>query len=106
MNAEYRTILKCKPHLTALLAHELPSIADKLVAGGLVSIQVCKKMKTLGVDNETKASELMDNVSSQIQLNPAKFKEFVDIVRSDPSREGLVDLLQNTLKGLHQRRLG
>ena len=83
MNAEFRTILKCKPKL---LSHELLSIADELVADELVSFQVCEKIKTAPIDNEAKASELMDNVAEQVRLDPAKFKEFADILRTSANQ--------------------
>lgn len=101
MSAEHRTLLKLKPQLTALLAHELPSIADELAASGLISQSVCKKMKTTGIDEQTKASQLMDNVITQIELNPDKFKEFIEVLSHDLSRDVMVDQLEHTLKGVH-----
>ena len=99
MSAEYRTILKCKRDLTTLLSHDLPSIADELVADGLISPSAGKRINTLGPDNESKASDLMDNVADQIQLMPERFEEFLTILRSAPHHKGLVALLEKTLKG-------
>ena len=100
MSAEYRTILKCKGDLTTLLSHDLPSIANDLVADGFISPSAGKRTNTLGPDNESKASDLMDIVADQIQLMPEKFEDFVAILRSAPHHKGLVELLEKTLKGL------
>ena len=99
MSAEYRTILKCKRELSTLLSHDLPSIANDLVADGFISPSAGKRTNTLGRDNESKASDLMDIVADQIELTPEKFEDFVTILRNAPHLKSLVALLEKTLKG-------
>lgn len=98
-SAEYRAILKCKSLLVKQLAHDLPAIVNELVSEGLISVPASKKMKTMGIGDDSKANDLMDQVVDRIYTNPGRFYEFVEILKHDRSREDLVSLLQRTLQG-------
>lgn len=99
-NPEYKTIKQCKPQLAKRLALDLPVISDELFSRDFIPSQVCKKMKMTGGEDYKAASEMLDNISHQIELDPTKFDTFIGILRSERSREGLVEFLESTLKDI------
>lgn len=98
---EYRAIKKCKPDLVKTLSLNLTAISDELCAEDLIPTPVCKEMQTLGVTDERKASQLVENVLHQVNLNPARFNDFIDILKKDRSRSSMVEILESTLKGAY-----
>ena len=92
---EYATIRKCLSQLKSELSLDL-SIADDLLADDFISEPASKKMRLIGVDDHTKAGELIDNILHQIKMKQERYHEFITILRKEPSRESMVELLEKT----------
>ena len=99
-NPEHMAIQKCTPLLVKTLALNLITISDELYAKSFVSSSVHKEMRTPGMTDENKASQLVDNVLCQVKTKPMKFNEFIDILNNEPSHSGIVEILEVTLKGI------
>ena len=94
---EYATILKCRPQLKELLAFD-SSVADDLLTEGFIPAPASKKMK-ISESDCIQTGELVDSILHRIKMKQERYHEFITILRKDPSRESMVELLEKTYSG-------
>ena len=95
---EYRTLLACKSDLLRAVKLSLPSLLDDLVEEELIP-------PDLGEDQApypcpaSRARHLVDFILNLVQLSPARYDSFVEVLRSKHRcgvGKDIVEILQTT----------
>ena len=94
----YQTLLRCIPKLVTALSGSPHSIADQLLAGGLISSEVYGCLLVPSLSPEDKARRMVIAVTSTVQLNSRKYMKFAEILQNDTSllSTGIVGTLHDT----------
>ena len=92
---EYKTLLACKPKLLLAVKLALPALLDDLVAEELITPDLGEVQ---GLDSSTRARQLVDHIIKLVQLSPAPYERFVEILRSKYGCTGkeIAEILQTT----------
>ncbi len=80
-NIEYLALLKCKVELTREISADPLFVATALVAKGLIPESSLNFVQLQTVQNYEKASELVGQVTNKIRTYPAKFSDFLEVLR-------------------------
>ena len=81
----YQTLLRCTPQLVTVLSGSPNSIADQLLASGLISSEVYRCLLTPSLSADDKARRMVVGVTSTVQLNCRKYIKFAQILQNDIS---------------------
>ena len=81
-NIEYLALLKCRVELSSEISADPLSVSNALVAKGLIPESVHSSVLQQTKNNEVKASELVHQVTNKIRTYPARFDEFLEVLRS------------------------
>ncbi len=102
-NIEYLALLKCKEELTSEISADPLSVAAALVDKGLVPESVYKSVESQTEDDEMKATELLiSKVTNKIRTYPARFAEFLEVLRSSKWLEDVLKRLNAAYDELKQ----
>ncbi len=82
MNIEYDALLKYKVELTSEISADPLSVSTALVAKGFIPETVHSSVLLQTKEKEVKANELVSQVTNKIRTYPARFDEFLDVLRS------------------------
>ncbi len=80
-NIEYRALLKCKVELTSEISADPLSVSSALVAKGLIPEPVHTSLLLPTKENNVKANELVSQVTNKIKTYPARFSDFLEVLR-------------------------
>ena len=73
--------------------------AQKLLEKGFISSQVQRRALILGFSDYEKVAELLDAVRSQVELNPDKYYELLEILHGEPALENSISRLESAMAG-------
>ena len=94
---EYKAIQRCFNELVKTIALNINNISDQLFSNEFITEPVSKRMRgVIGIDSEVKAGELVDNILHQIRLNKKKYYEFLEILCTEMSQDGMIERLEST----------
>ncbi len=99
-NIEYLALLKCKVELTSEISADPLSVSSALVAKGLIPESVHSSVLQQTKENEVKSSELVSKVTNKIRTYPARFAEFLEVLRSHNWLEDVLKSLTTAYKEL------
>ena len=106
-SAEYRAIRECFADLTGAAISGILNtgwLAVKLYSKNLIGDELLTEAQKQVVEERVKAVNLLSAVRDQIATSPAtKFKEFLDVLRNEPSLERLATRLENTQHELSEQ---
>ena len=99
---EYQTLVRCTPKLVTALSGSPLSIADQLLAKGIISPEFHKSLLVPSVTPDKVAREMVVRVSDAVQLNSSKYTEFKQILQNDISLRstGIVETLHGTYSAI------
>ncbi len=92
-NIEHLALLKCKDELTSEISADPLSVAAALVAKGLIPESLHRSVESQGEDDETKASDLVSKVVKKIRTYPARFSDFLEVLRGSNWLEDVLKTL-------------
>ena len=94
----YQTLLRCTPKLVTALSGSPHSVADKLLAGGLITPEVHESLFVPSLSAKDKARKMVIGVTGTVQLNSRKYVELAQILQNDTSllSTGIVGTLHDT----------
>ncbi len=92
-NVEYLALLKCKVELTSEISAHPLSVATALVAKGLIPESLHRSVESQTEDDEMKASELVSKVMNKIRTYPARFSDFLEVLRGSNWLEDVLKTL-------------
>lgn len=102
--AEHQTLVRCTPKLVTALSGSPLSIADQLLAKGIISREIYQSLLVPSLTPDKVAREMVVRVSSAVQLNSSKYtdSEFVQILQNDISllSTGIVRTLHDTYSAI------
>lgn len=94
---EYRAIRKCSHKLVETISLNIDSISQQLFSDAFISEPASKRVRAVtGIDSENKAGDLVTHILYQISLNKERYYEFIKILRTDMSQDGMIELLEST----------
>ena len=106
-SVEYRAIRECFADLTGAAISEILNtgwLAVQLYSKNLIGDELLTEAQKQVVEERVKAVNLLSAVRDQIVTSPAtKFKEFLDVLRNEPSLEHLARRLENTQHELSEQ---
>ena len=97
-NAAYTTLIECGPTLTREISTMVSDIARELLARKFIPQAVMGEINTEGIDDNKKASKLVDAVTKKIQSFPNKFEMLIEVLRTNDYLSDTVDLLLTEYK--------
>lgn len=90
---------KCSAHLIkAIQDQDLLVLAWELFSVGITSKPVLEGLSTLGLSPVEKKTRLLSAVGDQIDVDLAKFHNFLQVLREQPPLKDVVDKLEITYK--------
>ena len=100
--AEHQTLVRCTPKLVTALSGSPLSIADQLLAKGIISREIYQSLLVPSLTSDNVAREMVVRVSSAVQLNSNKYTEFIQILQKDISllSTGIVGTLHDTYSAI------
>ena len=106
-SVEYRAIRECFADLTGAAISRILNtgwLAVQLYSKNLIGDELLTEAQKQVVEERVKAVNLLSAVRDQIVTSPAtKFKEFLDVLRNEPSLEHLATRLENTQHELSEQ---
>ena len=99
---EHQTLVRCTPKFVTALSGSPLSIADQLLAKGIISREIYQSLLVPSLTPDKVAREMVVRVSSAVQLNSSKYTEFVQILQNDISllSTGIVGTLHDTYSAI------
>ena len=97
-SAEYRAFQKCFADLAGASGILIPAwLADQLFSKKLIGPDLRREAQKQTIEERVKIEKLLSAVEGQITASPAtKFREFLDVLQSEPSLQSLAIILENT----------
>ena len=90
---------KCSADLIkAIQDQDLLVLAWELFSAGIASKPVLESLSALGVSPVEKKTRLLNAVGNKIDVDPAKFHNFLQVLREQPPLKDVVDKLEITYK--------
>ncbi len=89
-NIEYRALLECKVELTSEISL---FVATALVAKGLIPESMHTSLLPATKENNVKANELVSQVTNKIKTYPARFSDFLDVLKSSSWLKDVLETL-------------
>ncbi len=80
-NIEYLALLKCKVELTSEISADPLSVSTALVAKEFIHVAVHSSVLLQTKEKEVMANELVSQVTNKIRTYPARFDEFLEVLR-------------------------
>ncbi len=79
---KHLALLKCKVELTSEISADPLSVSTALVAKGFIPEAVHSSVLQQTKEKEVMANELVSQVTNKIRTYPARFDEFLEVLRS------------------------
>ncbi len=92
-NIEYRALLKCKVELTSEISADPLFVATALVAKGLIPESMHTSLLSAAKENNVKANELFSQVTNKMKTYPARFSDFLEVLKSSSWLKDVLETL-------------
>ncbi len=92
-NIEYLALLKCKVELTSEISAHPLSVSTALVAKRLIPEPVHGSILITTKEDSVKSSELVSQVTNKIRTYPARFSDFLEVLRGSNWLEDVLKTL-------------
>ena len=84
-------IQKHYKQLVSTVSSCLQTVSNELFSKNLISEEVLGQILTDHDSAQTKASKMLLHIKGRIKCNPARFMEFIDILKEEPSCDDMVE---------------
>ena len=91
---EFATLRTCMLELTSEISADPLSVAERLLAKGLIPESLYNSVQNQTKENKLKASELVDRVTQNIKIFPENFNAFMDVLTDCNWLQWLTKLLR------------
>ena len=98
---ELQTLLECNKELTNAFSSDLINVSGTLLARGFIAGQTDSEMRIMFHTNDFRASQLAEAIRKKIELDPNKFKEFLEVLREMGSTQYVAEILSSKYSQLN-----
>ena len=92
---EYKTMIGCTSDLSNAVKPELLHLSNELLTGGFISSENHEGFNNESRDRSLRASQLVAQVRTKVQLNPSNFHKFVRILLTRPAvNRSILEILE------------
>ena len=96
---EYLTVIGCTSDLSNAVKTELVYLSNELLTEGFISGENHEKLNNENHDISLRASQLVSQVRTKVQLNPSNFHKFVRILLTRPAvNRSILEILEHKYK--------
>ena len=93
---EVKSILIRTPDLMTALSNEPLGVAGILLSKGFISGEIMSKLLVVSYTAKEKATILIEAVRNRIDISPAKFTEFLEILSQQTCAKEVAESLRST----------